>query len=90
MQINWKIRLKNKAFWMALIPALFVLVQVVLAAFGIEFNPEEPVGKIAAIVDALFLVLAILGVINDPTVQGLSDSMYSLDKVAVTPNVKEQ
>ncbi|MCT3110727.1 phage holin, partial [Lactococcus cremoris] len=25
-QINWKLRLKSKAFWLALLPALFLLI----------------------------------------------------------------
>ena len=32
--INWKVRAKNKAFWLALIPAILVLIQVVAAVFG--------------------------------------------------------
>lgn len=34
MNINWKVRLKNKSFWLALIPAVLLLVQVVAAVFG--------------------------------------------------------
>lgn len=90
MKINWKIRLKNKAFWVAFIPALFVLVQVILAACGVEFNPEDITGKILAIIDALFLLLAIVGVINDPTVEGISDSWFSITKENPTPNYKEE
>ena len=32
--INWIVRFKNKAFWVALIPAILLLVQVVAAVFG--------------------------------------------------------
>ena len=32
--INWKVRVKNKAFWVALIPAILLLVQVVAGVFG--------------------------------------------------------
>ena len=31
MKINWTVRLKNKTFWLALIPAVLLLVQAVAA-----------------------------------------------------------
>ncbi|MDQ0152602.1 phi LC3 family holin [Moryella indoligenes] len=32
--INWKVRIKNKSFWIAMIPAVLLLVQVIAAVFG--------------------------------------------------------
>ena len=32
--INWIVRIKNKNFWLAAIPALLLLVQTVAALFG--------------------------------------------------------
>ena len=72
--INWKVRLKNKQFWISLIPALAILVQAVAAVFGYTLNLEELVGKILAVVSAVFAVLAILGVVVDPTTAGIGDS----------------
>lgn len=74
MNINWKVRAKNKAFWLALIPALCLLVQVCLAPFGYEWDFGVLNQQLCAIVNALFAVLAILGVVNDPTTAGASDS----------------
>lgn len=87
--INWKIRIKSKEFWLALFPAVLVLAQTVLFACGIDFDPTEWTGKIIAIVDSLFLVLAILGIINDPTVVGFSDSKYSMLKEYPTPKAEK-
>ena len=78
MQINWTVRIKNKAFWMALIPALFVFVQMVMAIFGFEFDFTELSMKILAAVDALFLILSIIGIVTDPTTKGLGDSIQAL------------
>ena len=36
--INWKVRIKNKMFWLALIPAALLLVQTVCSVFGIELD----------------------------------------------------
>ena len=76
--INWKVRLKNKQFWVSLIPALAILVQAVAAVFGYTLNLEELVGKILAVVSAVFAVLAILGVVVDPTTAGISDSARAM------------
>lgn len=72
--INWKVRLKNKSFWVALIPALLLLIQAVAYVFGFTLDLSELGDKILAVVNALFSVLAILGIVTDPTTAGLSDS----------------
>lgn len=72
--INWKVRIKNKAFWLSLIPALLLLIQAVAYVFGFALDLSELGDKILAVVNALFSVLAILGVVTDPTTAGLSDS----------------
>ena len=74
MKINWIVRLKNKAFWLAFVPAILLLIQVVAAVFGIELDLGELGNKLLAVVNAAFAVLAILGVVNDPTTATLSDS----------------
>ena len=72
--INWKVRIKNKAFWMAIIPAVLLLVQVVLEVFGVHIDMGELGNKLLAVVNAVFAVLTILGVVNDPTTAGVGDS----------------
>ena len=74
MKINWKVRLKNKAFWLALIPALLLVVQTVASLFGYNWDFIVLNQQIAAIVNAVFTVLTILGVVNDPTTAGITDS----------------
>lgn len=69
--INWKVRIKNKAFWMALIPAVLLLIHAVAAVFGIALDLSDLVEKLLAVVEALFVVLAILGIVNDPTTEGI-------------------
>lgn len=76
--INWKVRIKNKTFWVAIIPALLLLVQVVAAAFGYTIDLGEMGNKLLDVVNAAFGVLTILGVVTDPTTQGVSDSQRAL------------
>ena len=74
MKINWLVRIKNKNFWIALIPAVILLIQAVAAVFGANLNLGVLGDKLIAVVNAVFVVLAILGVVTDPTTAGLSDS----------------
>lgn len=76
--INWKVRIKNKTFWVAIIPAVLLLVQVVAAVFGITIDLGEMGNKLLDVVNAAFGVLAILGIVTDPTTKGISDSQRAL------------
>ena len=78
MNINWRVRLKNKTFWLSLIPAVLLLVQVVAAVFGYTLDLGDLGNKLLAVVNALFAVLSILGVVTDPTTKGVSDSTQAL------------
>lgn len=72
--INWTVRIKNKNFWLAVIPAVLLLVQTVAAAFGYSLDLGEIGNRLIAVVNAVFGVLVVLGVVNDPTTAGISDS----------------
>lgn len=78
MKINWLVRLKNKAFWVAIIPAVLLLAQQVCALFGVELNVAGVSDQLIAIVGTVFSVLALIGVVNDPTVAGMSDSEQAM------------
>ena len=76
--INWKVRFKNKSFWLALIPAVLLLVQAVAAVFGFTLDFGELSDKLLAVVNSVFVVLTILGVVVDPTTEGTGDSARAL------------
>lgn len=78
MKINWTVRLKNKAFWVSVIPAVLLLIQVVASVFGFTLDLGDIGNKLIAVVNALFAVLAILGVVNDPTTATLNDSEQAM------------
>lgn len=71
MNINWIVRLKNKNFWIAFIPAVLLLAQVVASVFGYTIDLGDIGNKLLAVVNAVFAVLSILGIVNDPTTQGM-------------------
>ena len=76
--INWKVRIKNKNFWVTIIPALILLIQGIAALFGFTINLNDISGKLLVVVDGVFVVLSILGIINDPTTAGISDSSQAM------------
>lgn len=76
--INWGVRFKNKNFWLALIPAVLLLIQAVGAVFGYTLDFGELGNNLIEVVNTLFVVLAILGIVNDPTTAGIGDSTRAL------------
>lgn len=78
MNVNWKVRIKNKVFWLAIVPAVLVLIQKVLVVFGVSFDPTILSGQLTDIIESVFLVLAIIGIVADPTTKGLSDSELAM------------
>lgn len=73
-KINWLVRIKNKTFWLSVIPAALLLIQVVAGVFGFTLDLGELGNKLIAVVNAVFALLTILGVVTDPTTSGVSDS----------------
>lgn len=78
MSINWKIRFKNKMFWLALIPAVLLLAQQVAALFGVALDFGGLQEQLMSIVSSVFALLAIMGVVADPTTVGVTDSVQAL------------
>lgn len=76
--INWRVRFKNKNFWLSFIPAVLLLIQVIASVFGFNFDFGDLGNKLIAVINAVFVVLALLGVVTDPTTAGVSDSERAL------------
>ena len=78
MMINWKVRILNKTFWITLVPALALLLQTFLAVFNIRLELGDTTEKLLVFINALFAVLVIVGIVNDPTTSGVSDSTRAM------------
>lgn len=76
--INWKVRIKNKLFWLALIPAVLMLISAVASVVGVSLDFSVLGEKLSAVVEAVFAVLAILGIVVDPTTHGVGDSAQAM------------
>lgn len=77
-KINWSVRLRNKNFWLAVVPALALLFQAFANIFGIKLEFGETIDKILVFINVLFAFLVLIGIVNDPTTVGLSDSTRAL------------
>ncbi|WP_211088593.1 phage holin [Listeria innocua] len=69
--INWKVRFKNKTWVIAMIAAVFFIVQAVLLVFGITWDYNDLLQRIITVVTGVF---AVVGLIIDPTTAGSKDS----------------
>ena len=67
--INWKLRFKNKATLLAIAGTLILLAQ----QLGLKL-PDN----IEDVVNTVLTLFVLLGVINDPTTEGISDSPKAL------------
>lgn len=93
MKINWLVRIKNKNFWIAIIPAVLLVIQAVLRLFGVVIDLGQVGNQLLEIVNAVFVVLSILGIVNDPTTETLNDSAlamtYQEPKIFLGEEIKE-
>lgn len=69
-KINWAVRLQRKSFWVALIGLLVILSQ----QLGIKLFPEN----VSDITNTILAIGVLVGIINDPTTEGLTDSAQAL------------
>lgn len=76
--INWKARLKQKGFWLGMVGVVGVAVTGVAAQFGIQLDVGQYTDAASALITGVFAVLGVIGVVNDPTTQGLGDSSQAL------------
>ena len=76
--INWTVRFKNKNFWLSVVPALILLVQVLASLCGFTLELEGLAARLLDVVNALFALLALLGIVNDPTTAGMADSSRAM------------
>lgn len=72
MKINWKVRLRNKAFLASLLALTITFIYDLLAMLGV--TPAMDENALMSIVETVLKVLCLMGVIMDPTTQGISDS----------------
>ena len=77
MKINWKVRFKNKT-WLATFLGLIIgFVYNILALFDVF--PAITENAVMQIVGEVLTFLGLIGVLVDPTTEGLSDSNRAMN-----------
>lgn len=76
--INWEVRIRNRMFWITVIPAIILVIQAVGALFGFALDLGDIANKLIEVVNSVFAVLVIMGVVVDPTTKGVADSSRAM------------
>lgn len=76
MNINWKLRFQNKTTLTAIILALVALVYQVLGLFDVV--PKISQDELTTVIGMVINLLCLLGIVVDPTTNGVSDSARAL------------
>ena len=81
-KINWRIRIKNIYFWLAIIGVIFTAMGVKVEMFtswNILFEQLKELINNPFMLGSV--ILSVVGVINDPTTYGITDSGQALQYV---------
>lgn len=70
--INWKLRLKNKTTLLTLCITIIAFIYQILSLFGVVPTISED--TITQLITMLVNIMALLGIVVDPTTEGIGDS----------------
>lgn len=82
--INWKVRFKNKAWVTAFISQGLIVLQIILSllnTYGVtDFQLTDAIkSEVLTLINTVFVILSMLGVVQDPTTKGVGDSQRALE-----------
>lgn len=91
--INWKVRVRQRWFWITIIPAVFLLLDKLWNFFSLLGSIQAGhlydgalMEAALALVGAVFAVLVVLGIPVDTTTEGYGDSARALTYEEPAPN----
>ena len=76
--VNWKVRLKNPSFWVGVVGALGTCATAIAQALGYQIDVGVYTNALTMLIAGVFAVLALFGVVSDPTTEGVTDSAQAL------------
>lgn len=86
MNINWTLRFKNKVTLSAIVLGVLALVYQILGLLGIA--PAISENEVAQVIAMVIDLLVLLGVVVDPTTEGLSDNSAALEREEPAASLK--
>ena len=88
MKINWKVRLQNKTWLLAFLGAIVTFIYQLLGMLGIV--PAISENLATQVIGIVVNLLVALGIVQDPTTAGMSDSSRALDYDSPADNCKTE
>ncbi|MBL3731540.1 phage holin [Lysinibacillus sp. HST-98] len=76
MKINWKVRFKNKTFLLSLWALIIVLAHQIASIWGADITLVS--AQVTNVVETVLTILALIGIVHDPTTPGINDSERAL------------
>ena len=76
MKINWKVRLQNKTWLLAMLAAIVAFVYQLLSL--LEIVPAVSEDQVTQLVGLVINILVALGIVVDPTTTGVTDSQQAM------------
>lgn len=77
--INWSVRLRNKTWVIAFVSQIMIVAQMVLEGMNMlgwtSLSLSEQVqNEVLMLINGIFIILSMLGIVQDPTTKGINDS----------------
>ena len=88
MKINWKVRLKNKTWLLAFLGAIAAFIYQIMGMLDIVPAISEDMAT--QVIGIVVNLLVALGIVQDPTTTGLSDSSRALDYDSPADNCRTE
>ncbi|MFJ8237025.1 phage holin [Ureibacillus sp. NPDC094379] len=76
MNINWRVRLQHRQFWLSIISLLLILANQVAALFGYDITFISD--QVEEILGTVLMIFVMAGIVVDPTTEGMSDSTQAM------------
>lgn len=88
MKINWKVRMQNKTWLLAFLGAIVTFIYQLLGMLGVVPAISEDLAT--QVIGIAVNLLVALGIVQDPTTAGISDSSRALDYDSPADNCKTE
>lgn len=88
MKINWKVRMQNKTWLLAFLGAIVTFIYQLLGMLGVVPAISEDLAT--QVIGIAVNLLVALGIVQDPTTAGISDSSRALDYNSPAENCKTE
>ncbi len=88
MGINWKVRFRHKTFWISLIALLSVLLNQLAPIFNFDITIINK--QLTGLTETVLMILVLLGIVVDPTTDGIKDSDQALSYTQPRKSGNEQ